>query len=81
MRRWISKWFSRHCQEEDIRDEIQAHIEIETSEQLAAGRSPQEAERAARLAFGNSSKTQEDIREIWRWVTMEQFLQDFRLGI
>src|SRR5690348_9322721 len=78
---WTPKWRSRYCPESEIREELQAHIDIEIHEQLAAGRSPQEAERAARLAFGNTAMTQEDLREIWRPGTVDRFLQDFRLGI
>src|SRR5690348_7354739 len=77
----ISKSRFGPCSETDIREEIQSHVAIEMQEQLAAGKSPQEAERLARLAFGSALKAEEDVREVWRWVTVEQFFQDFRLGI
>jgi predicted permease len=77
----ISKWRFKPCSETDIRNEIQSHIAIEMQEQLAAGKSPQEAQRLARLAFGSALKAEEDVREVWRWVTVEQFFHDFRLGI
>jgi predicted permease len=79
--RWIKSWFSREGRENDLHGEIQSHLAIETAEQVASGRSRQEAERAARLAFGNISGTKEDIRKAWGWTSLEWFLQDLRFGI
>lgn len=79
--RWIRKWIPRRGEEADLKDELAAHLEIEKSQQRAAGMTPAEAERAARVAFGNLTSTREDVREAWGWAGIDRFLQDCRFGI
>jgi predicted permease len=79
--RWIRKWLERRLEETDLRDELTAHLAIEQAEQRQEGKSPEEAERAARAAFGNLTKTQENVLEIWGWAGFERLLQDCRFGV
>ena len=81
MLRWIKEWRSRERQENDLKEEIRSHLEIEKAEQVASGSSSQEAEDSARLAFGNMLKTEEDVRETWRWTSLERLWQDVRFGV
>jgi predicted permease len=53
-----------------LRDEMAAHLQFEIDERLAAGMPRDQAERAARRAFGNSTRIAERARETWtvRWI-------------
>jgi putative ABC transport system permease protein len=61
-------------------DEIADHIERETEMNIARGMSPEEAQRQARLAFGNVALVREDARAAWTWTWLEQARQDLRFG-
>jgi hypothetical protein len=52
---------------DDVAREIRAHLELEAEERVAEGLSEEEARSAARRAFGNVTRTQEDVRAVWAW--------------
>ena len=61
-------------------EEMNAHLELLTERNLAAGMSPEEARHAALRDFGGIEQIKEAAREqrIWRWA--DEFLQDIRFG-
>src|SRR5438874_955482 len=81
MGRWIWKWLSRKQEEDDLCEELRAHLAIETQRRLEAGESLQEATQAARRAFGATVRIQEDVRESWGWAGAERFAEDLRRGL
>jgi predicted permease len=57
-----------HRQDQDIRDQLHAHLEEATDEYLRRGMSPADARRAARLDFGNLAGIEEACRDAsGRW--------------
>jgi hypothetical protein len=48
----IAGFFTRHRPDDDLRDEMQAHVEMETAENVRRGMHPDEARRQAMLAAG-----------------------------
>jgi len=59
-------WLARHRQkEEELREELQFHLDEEAGEQRAEGLAEQEASWAARREFGNVARVQEDTRIAW----------------
>jgi predicted permease len=56
--------------DEELKREIATHLELEAEERVAEGASEEEAHYAARRAFGNVARTQEDARAVWtvRWL-------------
>src|SRR5690348_6887066 len=56
--------------ERDLDDELRAHIEMRTADNVAAGMSPKEAQYDAQRRFGNSTLLKEDARavDIVGWV-------------
>jgi hypothetical protein len=78
MWRRILWWFRRKQQEQDLQAEVRAHLAIEARERLGPGTSLEEAELAARRAFGNLPRIVEDTRDVWRFVWLEELWQDFR---
>jgi predicted permease len=65
----------------DLDQDIREHIEIETQDNIARGMSPEAARSAALRKFGNATRVQEDAREVWSSVWLEQLAQDIRYGL
>jgi predicted permease len=65
----------------DLNDEIRFHLETEAEERRERGSTPADAERAARIDFGNVAVIAEDTRATWGWTTWEQLAQDVRYAI
>lgn len=61
---------------EDLDQDIRDHIEEETQDNIARGMTPGAARQAALRKFGNVLRVQEETREVWSVVWLEQFLQD-----
>jgi predicted permease len=72
------RWKSRRSA---LQQEMEAHIEIEIQENIAAGMSPEEARHAALVRFGNPLLAMEHAREVWGWLRMERLLQDIRYAL
>jgi hypothetical protein len=66
---------------DELEQDIRAHIEMETQDNIARGMSPEEARYAAVRTFGNVTRVQEDAREVWSFVWLEQLWQDVRFGL
>jgi predicted permease len=66
---------------DELEQDIREHIEMETQDNIARGMSPEEARYAALRKFGNLTRVQEDAREVWSFVWLEQVWQDVRFGL
>ena len=64
----------------DIEEELRLHVEMETEQNLARGMSPAEAQRAARMSFGNFDSIRDTAYTVRGGGLMETFLQDVRYG-
>jgi hypothetical protein len=62
----------------NLDEEIRDHLERETEDNIARGITPDEARYAALCKFGNITRVKEEVREVWRRVWLDQFLQDAR---
>jgi predicted permease len=67
--------------EDELRREIETHLELEAADNVACGMSETEARDAARRAFGNVMRTQEDVRAAWGGRRFEQLAQDVRYAL
>ena len=56
---------NRRRKEEDLRDELQFHLEEEAEERQAAGLTGEQARRAAHREIGNLTLVQEETRAVW----------------
>jgi macrolide transport system ATP-binding/permease protein len=65
----------------DLEQDIREHIEVETQDNIARGMSPEEAHYAAMRKFGNVTRMQEETREVWSFVWLEQLWQDVHYAI
>src|SRR5436190_1219180 len=67
--------------DDDLRTEIQAHLDMAIADRVARGETPEVAAAAARREFGNLSQVQEATRDVWgrRWIA--QAAQDSRYAL
>src|SRR5579863_3891248 len=78
---WPKQLFSRRRLYNDLSDEMQQHLEEKIEELVAKGMSKKEANAAARREFGNLRLLEEDSRDVWRWLSIENFFADVRYGL
>jgi predicted permease len=79
--RKLQWWLRRRRREDELRQELQFHLEEETDERQASGLSHDEATWAARRDLGNATLLREDARSLWSWILLEQLAQDVRFGL
>jgi hypothetical protein len=72
------RWWQFRKRDEDLERELRSDLELEEQEQRENGLSPEEARYAAHRAFGNATLIREHTREVWGWMRLERFLEDFR---
>ena len=67
--------------DDELRNELKAHLDMAIADRIARGESPQQAARSARRQFGNLSQVQEATRDVWgrRW--LEHLAQDVRYAL
>jgi len=65
----------------EIKAELQAHIAMRTEHNLAAGMSPREAARDARVRFGNPTATQERVHAADAALLLENLWLDLRYAL
>src|ERR1035438_6147923 len=78
---WIPQIFRRRKIYDDLADEMRLHIEERAEQLMGEGMSVKEAERQARVAFGNPTLLEERSREVWQWPTLESIWADLRFSI
>lgn len=64
--------------DDDLRAEFEAHLEMETDENIRRGMSPDEARRQARIASGGMTQAAEAVRDQRGIPLIEGLAQDFR---
>src|SRR5271170_5618821 len=60
---------------------MQQHLDEKIEELVATGLSKKEATATARREFGNVTMMEEDSRNVWRWLSIENFFADVRYGL
>lgn len=78
---WVKQLFSRRRLNKDLSDEMRQHLDEKIDELIAGGTPKKEAAAAARREFGNLSLVEEDSRDVWRWLSIENFVADVRYGM
>ncbi len=73
--RWLTE---RRRKEDDLREELQFHLDEEAEERQSAGLAEHDAKWAARRELGNLALLQEETRGAWGWTLLEQLIQDLR---
>jgi predicted permease len=73
--------FRRNQVEQDLREELQYHLERKTQEFVANGLTLEEARRKARRDFGGLEQSKESCRDTRRVTYIQDLLQDLRFGL
>jgi len=73
--RWLTE---RRAREEELREELQFHLDEEAEQRRGLGLSAEDARYAALRELGNVTRVQEDTRAVWGWTIVEQLGQDLR---
>src|SRR6267154_5928259 len=86
--RWLEKirmklemLLHRRREVQRLDTELRSHLEQQTAENIAAGMSSEDARHAARRAFGNPTRLNEETRETWNWNRAGMVLQNMRISI
>jgi predicted permease len=67
--------------DKDFQQELDAHLEMLTEDNMRKGLAPEEARRAARLRLGGTMQLQQTHREQWGLPWLETVVQDIRYGL
>ena len=67
--------------DDELDEEIRAHIEMSAQEREDRGATADEARAAARREFGNVGLVKETTRDVWGWTWAERTWQDVRYGL
>ena len=65
----------------DFQAEIEAHLQLEADQLKADGLNPREADAAARRAFGNRTRAEEQFYESGRWMLWDHLARDLRFAL
>ena len=78
--RRVVTYFNRGRLDDELRAEIDEHLEHRRQQLIAEGMSPAEADAAARRAFGNVVRVREQMHDRWGFPSFDSVLQDVRFG-
>jgi putative ABC transport system permease protein len=74
-------WPNRRRREEELDEEIQAHLRMAAQERAEQGERSEQARAAATREFGNVALVKEVTRDMWGYRWLETLLQDIRYGL
>jgi putative ABC transport system permease protein len=77
---WFRQLLNRRALDQDLAEEIRQHLEQRIDELVASGVPRHEATLQARRAFGNAASIEEQARDVWRWIWVEDLLLDLRVA-
>jgi predicted permease len=79
--RWYQRLFRRARTEKQLDKELRFHLEQQIADYVAAGVTPDEARRRARLEFGGLGQVKEECRDVGAARFVETLIQDLRYGL
>lgn len=84
LRAWVARLLGlsqRSRLEQDLSDEIEAHLALHVDDNLRAGMAPEEARRQARARLGSVEALKDECRDRRRFPKLEDLARDVRIGI
>jgi predicted permease len=75
------RWWARNRRNQELNEEVEAHLALAAQEEMESGRTKMEARSAAHREFGNVEIAKEVTRDTWgsRWLL--DLLQDMRYAV
>lgn len=77
----IAGLFSRYRADDDLRDELQSHLDMETAEYIRRGMPPDAARRQAQLASGGLTQAAESVRDQRGLPWLDRLVADIRYAL
>ena len=74
----LARLFRRRKLDDDLREEMESHLQMRAEFNARSGMTPDEAQREALKQFGNRALIHEDTRRIYVSAFWEQLIQDAR---
>jgi hypothetical protein len=71
-------WRKRKEREQELEREFRSDLELEAEEQRENGLTTEDADHAARRAFGNTALIKEEVRKMWKRTFLERLWRDLR---
>lgn len=78
---WVQRLWSRRHRYDELSETIREHLDEKVADLMDRGMSREEAERSARLEFGNVTAIEERSREVWQWPTLESIGKDITFAL
>jgi predicted permease len=78
---WLADLFSRRHRYAELSETIREHLDEKIADLMDRGMTRDEAERAARLEFGNVGLIEERSREVWQWPRLESLWADTKYSL
>src|SRR5271170_3329755 len=78
---WLTRLFHRRNLYNDLAEEMREHLEEKIEQLTREGLSREDAEHAARRAFGNATVIEERGREVWQWPRLESVWADAKFAV
>jgi predicted permease len=78
---WLIRIFRRRRLYNDLAEEVRDHLDEKTDQFIREGMNREEAEHAARRAFGNATLIEERGREAWQWPRLESIWADVKFAL
>jgi putative ABC transport system permease protein len=79
--RWYQRLFRRARTEKRLDAELRFHLEHQIADYVAAGMTPEEARRRARLDFGGLGQVKDECRDVGAARIIDTLIQDVRFGL
>ena len=77
---WFRRISGRGHRYEELSESMREHLEEKVVDLMDHGMTRQQAERAARVDFGNITVIEERSREVWHWPTIETLWADVKFA-
>src|SRR5205814_1337366 len=78
--RRVVLWLQRSRLDDELRDEVELHLELRRQALIEAGVDPREAADQAQRLFGNAMSIREETRDMWGFPSIDTFARDVRYG-
>ncbi len=79
--RWLKQLFTRRRYYDELSESIREHLDEKIADLKDRGMTREQAERSARLEFGNVVLIEERSREVWQWSGTESILADLKYAV
>ena len=76
----VAAWLTRGRRDDELREEVEAHIAQRRQSLIDDGWDPREARHEAQRMFGNTAQLREEARDMWGFRTFDDLVHDVRYG-